>query len=705
MQDRPGVFQYSSERQGSIYGILAAIFAVALVLCVGRLWFERDDALSRTAAGFTLALLLVGSAVVWNGRRSANEGTVLRQQTELHSRIFETSLDLIVVTERTGVLSQISPSCKSVLGYEPHELIGQSGTKIVHPDDLEATREEMRLARRGRQTRNFETRYVHKDRHAVTLVWTGVWSESEQLHFFIGRDMTAERQLQRAERETKEMLTAIIDASPVAIVCLAADRTVLLWSRAAQQIFGYTAEETVGRPYSLVPPGQESKAEYDALMERALAGETLRDIRVTRRRKDGVLVDISFDAAAIREAGQVKAIAYALVDITERNKLESQLRQSQKLDAIGQLTGGVAHDFNNVLSVVTGTIDLLADGVADRPDLAAIAKLIGEAADRGAELTGRLLAFARRQPLQPRITDIRVAAEEAANLLRPTLGEQIEIEWRLQHDAWRALVDPTQLVTAILNLAVNARDVMPEGGKLTIETGNAMLDEAYASAHSEVRPGAYVMLAVSDTGPGIPAALHDKVFEPFFTTKEVGKGTGLGLSMVYGFVKQSGGHIKLYSEEGHGTTFKIYLPRAGDVAGVAEPEQVQSVEGGHETLLVVEDDPAVRSSVTVQLDSLGYKTIMAHNAEQALRLIDSGAEFDLLFTDVIMSGAMNGRRLAEEAVKRRRPLRVLFTSGYTENAIVHHGRLDPDVLLLAKPYRKADLARMIRLALARPGMQ
>jgi CheY-like chemotaxis protein len=290
-------------------------------------------------------------------------------------------------------------------------------------------------------------------------------------------------------------------------------------------------------------------------------------------------------------------------------------------------------------------------------------------------------------------------------MLRRVIGEDVELVTASSPNLRPVSADPGQLEQVLLNLAVNARDAMPLGGKLTIETGNAMLDEGYASAHSEVRPGAYVMLAVNDTGPGIPAALHDKVFEPFFTTKEVGKGTGLGLSMVYGFVKQSGGHIKLYSEEGHGTTFKIYLPRAGDVAGVAEPEQVQSVEGGHETLLVVEDDPAVRSSVTVQLDSLGYKTIMAHNAEQALRLIDSGAEFDLLFTDVIMSGAMNGRRLAEEAVKRRRPLRVLFTSGYTENAIVHHGRLDPDVLLLAKPYRKADLARMIRLALARPGMQ
>jgi CheY-like chemotaxis protein len=241
---------------------------------------------------------------------------------------------------------------------------------------------------------------------------------------------------------------------------------------------------------------------------------------------------------------------------------------------------------------------------------------------------------------------------------------------------------------------------MPDGGKLTIETGNAILDEAYASVHSEVVPGAYVMVAVSDTGPGIPEADRERIFEPFFTTKDVGKGTGLGLAMVYGFVKQSGGHIKLYSEVGQGTTFKIYLPRAGGLLDEnTELSKVSPVVGGSETVLVVEDDPAVRASAIVQLRALGYQTMNASNAQEALAIIDGGAAFDLLFTDVIMPGQMNGRRLAEEAMKRRPNLKVLFTSGYTENAIVHHGRLDPGVLLLPKPYRKSDLARMLRQAL------
>jgi PAS domain S-box-containing protein len=577
-------------------------------------------------------------------------------------------------------------------------MIGHIGIDFIHPDDLDPTREEMRLARRGRDTRNFECRYIHKDGHAVTLTWAGVWSEPEQRHFFIGRDTTARKQLEQAERAAKETLAAVIDASPVAIICLSPERKVTIWSRAAEQIFGYAADEVLGKPYALVPA--DGEAEYAQLFARALAGDTLRDIRVTRRRKDGSPVEVSFDAAALHGPDGVTAIAYALTDITERNRMEQQLRQSQKMDAIGQLTGGVAHDFNNLLTVITGTVDILADGVADRPELATIAQLIREAADRGAELTARLLAFARKQPLQPRNTDGNEAVMEAAKLLVPALGEQIDIEWKLADNVWPALVDPAQLVTALLNLAVNARDAMPDGGKLTLETSNVYLDETYAKAHNEVEPGPYVMFAVSDTGPGIPVAIRDKVFEPFFTTKDVGKGTGLGLSMVYGFVKQSRGHIKLYSEEGLGTTLKIYLPRAASAADDREQIQTARPGDGSETILVVEDDPTVRQSVTLQLESLGYRSIMAANAAEALSIIDDGAAFDLLFTDLVMPGPMNGNQLAIEAAKRRSSLKVLFTSGYTEQSVVHHGRLDPGVRLLAKPYHTADLARMIRQCLS-----
>jgi PAS domain S-box-containing protein len=498
----------------------------------------------------------------------------LNQEIEERRRIFETSQDLILVTDTAGNFVQVSPSSMTILGYEPAEMIGHSAVEFIHPDDLDSTRQEMRSARRGQHMRNFETRYVHKDGQAVTLTWMGTWSEPVRRHFFVGRDLT------------------------------------------------------------------------------------------------------------------------------EKRAAEAQFRQAQKMEAVGQLTGGIAHDFNNILTVITGTIEILTDAVADRPQLLAIAKMIDEAADRGADLTKHLLAFARKQPLQPREVDVNALILEAAKLLRPTLGEQIQIDPLLAQDAWTALVDPSQLTTAILNLALNARDAMPAGGKLVVETNNIYLDEGYASMHSEVTVGNYVMIAVSDTGSGIPAGNLEKVFDPFFSTKEVGKGTGLGLSMVFGFVKQSNGHIKIYSEEGHGTAVKIYLPRAtGLDATAAEILASSRIEGGHEAVLVVEDDALVRRYVITQIESLGYTTLEASNAAEALDVIGKAAAIDLLFTDVIMPGSMNGRQLVDEALKRRPSLKTLYTSGYTENAIVHHGRLDSGVLLLAKPYRQSDLARMIRMAL------
>jgi signal transduction histidine kinase len=383
-------------------------------------------------------------------------------------------------------------------------------------------------------------------------------------------------------------------------------------------------------------------------------------------------------------------------------QLNDRLTRSQRLEAVGQLTGGVAHDFNNLLTVVLGNADLLAELCADDPQRRSLAEMIAEAAQRGAALTRQLLAFARRQPLAPQAIDINQQVAAFDPLLRRTLGEHIEIELVRGAGLWPAMVDAAQLQNALLNLCLNARDAMPSGGKLTLETANVALDRAYAEQAPDVVPGQYVMLAVSDTGHGIAPEHLARVFEPFFTTKEKGRGTGLGLAMVYGFAKQSGGHVSVYSEPAHGTTVKLYLPRAlGDKPVGAPPApQTSAARGGEETVLVVEDDEAVRLLVCNDLRALGYRVLQAADGREALVVLDA-QQVDLLFTDVVMPGGLSGRQLADEACRRRPTLRVLYTSGYTENAIVHHGRLDPGVMLLAKPYRRVDLAGAVRAALAR----
>ncbi|UZE47750.1 ATP-binding protein [Rhodopseudomonas sp. P2A-2r] len=511
------------------------------------------------------------------------------------------------------------------------------------------------------------------------------------------------RERTSAMQHDREVFESIMATMAEAVLLVDMDGTVVYENTAATAIL--TSPIPGERPSwtaafeAFYPDGMTPLPPEQWPSRRSLRGETVDGFEVCFR-PHGVdkLKHLLCGARPIRNAaGKQTGSVVVFRDVTEAKETERQLHQSQKLDAIGQLTGGIAHDFNNMLTVITGSSEILLEELTDRPTLLTIAGMIVEAADRGAELTKHLLAFARKQPLQPRNIDVNTMVLDTVKLLRPSLGEQIEIETTLEQDAQPALIDPSQLSAALLNLAVNARDAMPNGGKLLLETGNVVLDDSYAQNNVEVVPGPYVMIAVSDTGVGIPASLRDKVFEPFFTTKEVGRGTGLGLSMVYGFVKQSNGHIKIYSEEGYGTTIKLYLPCASTESQAAEI--AAPIEGGSETILVVEDDPLVSGFVVTQLHSLGYRTLMASSGTAALAQVDGGAAFDLLFTDVIMPGGMNGRQLADAVTQRRPHMKVLYTSGYTENAIVHHGRLDADVLLLPKPYRKSELARMVRLAL------
>ena len=389
----------------------------------------------------------------------------------------------------------------------------------------------------------------------------------------------------------------------------------------------------------------------------------------------------------------------------EREVAQAALRQAQRMESLGQLTGGVAHDFNNLLQVISGNLQLLRREVAGNERAEKRVQSAIGGVTRGAKLASQLLAFGRRQPLEPKVLDIGRYIKGMDDMLRRALGEEIQLETVVSGGLWNTLVDPSQIENAILNLGINARDAMPGGGKLTIEAGNAMLDAEYARVHDDVQPGQYVLVGVTDTGTGIPPELIDRVFEPFFSTKPEGKGTGLGLSMVYGFVKQSGGHVKIYSEPGQGTTIKIYLPRVHQAEDVLATETAAKVRGGTETVLVVEDDDEVRETAVGLLSDLGYRVLKAREAMGALSVIESGVPIDVLFTDVVMPGPLRSPEMARKAKERLPHLAVLFTSGYTENAIVHGGRLDRGVELLSKPYTREALARKIRHVLANQEQQ
>ncbi len=392
--------------------------------------------------------------------------------------------------------------------------------------------------------------------------------------------------------------------------------------------------------------------------------------------------------------------ARVISEIGERRRAEAALAQAQKMETIGKLTGGVAHDFNNLLQVVSGNLQLLAKDIAgnDRAERRVANAMAG--VSRGSKLAAQLLAFGRRQALEPKVVNVTRFVQGMDDMLRRAIGEGVEVETVFGGGLWNCFIDPAQIENALLNLAINARDAMSGQGKLTIELSNAHLDDEYARTHDEVEPGQYVMLAVSDTGTGMTPDIVDKVFEPFFSTKSEGKGSGLGLSMVYGFVKQSGGHVKIYSEPGHGTTIKLYLPRSMDSEDVEVIVNTGAIEGGTETVLVVEDDDEVRATVVEMLGDLGYRVLKAVDAQSALSVIESGIPIDMLFTDVVMPGTLKSPELARKAKERLPELAVLFTSGYTENSIVHGGRLDAGVELLSKPYTREALARKFRTVLA-----
>ncbi|MGA2893523.1 MAG: PAS domain S-box protein [Xanthobacteraceae bacterium] len=650
-------------------------------------------------------------------RRTEAELAQHADRERLFGAAVHSSNDAIVTMTLDGIVTGWNPAAVRLFGLSSEVMLGRDIDCTVPGDRRAELKGILDKIRRGETVSHHETVRLNKNGRPIEVslsvspikLSSGVIIGACKIVREITEAKKAKQLLERESNERRriaEVLHNTITSMVDAVLVADQDGTIFLANPAAELMLnvapGMSLAEWTGGLEVFMPDGVTPLPLAQRPLIRAIRGEAFENYEiVVRRKSDGKSATLVSNGTALHRTPQDQPGALVVYrDVTDAKENERQLRQSQKMEAVGQLTGGIAHDFNNILTVITGTIEILMEGVADRPELATVAKMIDDAAGRGAALTRYLVAFSRRQPLEPRETNVNEIIVEAGRLLRPTLGESIEIEALLDDAVSTALIDASQLTTAILNLAINARDAMPSGGKLMLETANVVFDDSYAGINSDLQPGPYVMIAVSDTGSGIPASLLDKVFEPFFTTKEVGKGSGLGLSMVYGFVKQSGGHIKIYSEEGHGTTVRIYFPcTAGPPLQPSESAAAEPIDGGNETILVVEDDMLVRNYVVARLQALGYATVAAPNATEALAIIDRDAAIDLLFTDIVMPGAMNGRQLVEEALKRRPSLRVLYTSGYTEKAIVHHGRLDVGVMLLAKPYRKSDLARMVRAAL------
>jgi signal transduction histidine kinase/FixJ family two-component response regulator len=500
----------------------------------------------------------------------------------------------------------------------------------------------------------------------------------------------------RRAAASKSMLQATLESVREGIVAVDAERRVVAWNQ--------TFKRMLKLPKGTMRFGETLKAHQNPEIDKFGSHFDALDLEIQRtgrpalveRKEDGKSIEIFH--CPTEEGGSVTT----LLDRTVQRQAEDALRQAQKLEALGQMTGGIAHDFNNLLTVIIGGTRLLQRTVGQDPQALQRIDMVTMAAERGARLIQQLLAFARRQPLEPEIANPGHLMTEVLPMVRRVIGDKVAVEYVTSGALWNTTIDATQFQTAVLNLAINGCDAMPDGGKLTIEVANATLDEAYAVNHPDVVPGQYVMFAITDTGKGMDAATAMRALDPFFTTKGVGDGTGLGLPQVYGFVKQSGGHLKIYSEVGEGTTVKLYLPRdLGEASAQPRQTAVLSLTGS-ETVLLVDDDEIVRATVASMLESLGYDVVEAANGAEAISILEKDAAIKLLFTDIIMPGPVNGRKLAERAAKINPAIKILFTSGYTENSIVHNSRLDPGVEFLSKPYDRERLAMKIRRVLDGP---
>jgi PAS domain S-box-containing protein len=613
--------------------------------------------------------------------------------------IVESSNDAIVGKSLDGKITSWNAGAERIYGYTKSEVLGQPVSILIPPEQRDDLPEILERLKRGERIQHYETLRVRKDgpRINVSVSISPVKDAAGKIigASAIARDVTERKRVEGQLKKSEAQFRSLVHEAPYGIYRVTLEGQLLHVNPALVMMLGYDSEE------ELMRRNMENDIYRDPVVRRRLLKEhsqsdDFRALEAEWRRKDGKFITVRMTGHPVLEKDN--SIAYFEVfaeDITERRSLERQLLQAQKMEAIGRLAGGIAHDFNNLLSVILGHSDILEQQVGGNGRLRKSVEATRNAAERAAALTMQLLAFSRKQVIEPTVIDLNKSVVEIQKMLHRVIGEDIELAIRLQPDLGHVKADPGQLSQVLMNLAVNSRDAMPNGGKLAIETANVELDDTYVRQHLGARPGSFVMLAVSDTGTGMDSDTLSHIFEPFFTTKDPGKGTGLGLSMVYGIIKQNNGYVMPYSEPGRGTTFKIYFPRTAESLPMPHKAE-KEIPGGSETILVVEDEPALRELTCVLLQEAGYTVLDSSGVENAIAIAkDSHRAIDLLLTDIVMP-RLDGRELANQLVALRPNLRILYMSGYTDDVIVHRGLLKQATVLVQKPFTKATLLRKVR---------
>jgi two-component system cell cycle sensor histidine kinase/response regulator CckA len=610
--------------------------------------------------------------------------------------IVASSEDAVVGKSIAGIIESWNTGAEKLYGYSAAEVLGRSMLMLLPPDRVSEEREILLRIQQGEQVHHFETVRLQKDGSSVRVSLT-ISPIRDGDGRIVGASHTARDITARAAAEqSKAQLAAIVNSSEDAIVGKTLDGVVLSWNAGAERVYGYTEAEMKWRPMSVLVPQDRAGEEAD-ILARLRRGERMEHFESVRIRKDGRRIPVSLTISPIRNsAGEIVGASHVARDISEAKGAEEKLRLSQKMEAVGRLAGGIAHDFNNLLTIIAGNLSLLGDSPnLDGEDRGLLGQ-VAEAAERAAGLTRQLLAFSRKQVVQPRPLDLNKVVSGFKDMIQRLIGENIRVESYPAPDLWRTLADPGQIEQIIMNLAVNARDAMPEGGRIVIQTENWTLSGDAEQSQFGFSPGRYVRLLFSDTGHGMDPATRARIFEPFFTTKEPGKGTGLGLSTVFGIVQQSGGHISVYSEQGRGTTFTIYFPRTDEVESrPLPPASVQTATGG-ETILLVEDESGLRKLASKVLSSKGYRVLEASQVEEAVSIIESHREpINLILTDIVMPGA-SGTYLAALLGTRYEGIKIIFMSGYGEHVIVDKILAEPGAAFIQKPFMPAELLRKIR---------